>query len=112
MFCKDGKNMETGSSPMPLCATVFLTMNAVTISELPEIRHVRARLGERAYRQVCSQRVRNVTVSLGPLTAWCFILPISTGGMYLPLNDFLAQTRQNLDPDEEVIFNYDDAPAY
>ena len=32
--------------------------------------------------------------------------------MYLPLNDFLAQTRQNLDPDEEVIFNYDDAPAY
>ena len=26
-------------------------------------------------------------------------------------NDFLAQTRQNLDPDEEVIFIYDGAPA-
>ena len=27
-------------------------------------------------------------------------------------NDFLAQTRQNLDPDEEVIFIYDSAPAH
>ena len=27
-------------------------------------------------------------------------------------NDFLAQTRQNLDPDEEVIFIYDGAPAH
>ena len=28
-----------------------------------------------------------------------------------PFNDFLAQTRLNLDTDEEVIFLYDDAPA-
>ena len=27
-------------------------------------------------------------------------------------NDFLVQTRQNLDPDEEVIFIYDGAPAH
>ena len=27
-------------------------------------------------------------------------------------NDFLAQTRQNLDPDEEVISIYDGAPAH
>ena len=35
------------------------------------------------------------------------------GGMNAPrFNDFLAQTRQNLDPDEEVIFIYDGAPAH
>ena len=27
-------------------------------------------------------------------------------------NDFLAETRQNLDPDGEVIFIYDGAPAH
>ena len=35
------------------------------------------------------------------------------GGMNAPrFNDFLAQTRQNLDPDEEVVFIYDGAPAH
>ena len=35
------------------------------------------------------------------------------GGMNAPrFNDFLAQTRQNLDPDEGVIFIYDGAPAH
>ena len=35
------------------------------------------------------------------------------GGMIAPrFNDFLAQTRQNLDPDEGVIFIYDGAPAH
>ena len=32
--------------------------------------------------------------------------------MLLAFNAFLAQTRQNLDPDEEVIFIYDGAPAH
>ena len=32
--------------------------------------------------------------------------------MHLALNDVLAQTSQNLDPDEEVIFIYDGAPAH
>ena len=35
------------------------------------------------------------------------------GGMNAPrFNDFLTQTRQNLDPDEEVIFIYDGTPAH
>ena len=35
------------------------------------------------------------------------------GGMNIPrFNAFLAQTRQNLDSDEEVIFIYDGAPAH
>ena len=35
------------------------------------------------------------------------------GGINAPRsNDFLAQMRQNLDPDEEVIFIYDSAPAH
>ena len=35
------------------------------------------------------------------------------GGMNAPrFNDFLAQTRQNLDPDEEVVFIYGGAPAH
>ena len=43
--------------------------------------HGRARQGERAYRQVCGQRGRNVIVALAvrPLKAWCFISPISAG---------------------------------
>ena len=43
MFCKEGKKMETGSSIMPLCATMFLS-NAVTTSELPEITEGRGRV--------------------------------------------------------------------
>ena len=78
--------------------------------------HGRARLGERAYRQVCGQRGRNVTVALA-----VHVLPVNglvfhsayIGGINAPrFNDFLAQTRQNLDPDEEVIFIYDGAPAH
>ena len=35
------------------------------------------------------------------------------GGMNTShFNAFLAQTRQNLDPDEEVIFIYDGVPAH
>ena len=35
------------------------------------------------------------------------------GGVNAPrFNDFLAQTRQDLDPDEDVIFIYDGAPEY
>ena len=37
MFCKEGKKMETGSAIMPLCATMLLSMSAVTTSGLPEI---------------------------------------------------------------------------
>ena len=44
MFCKEGKEMETGSSIMPLCATTFLSMSAVTTSGLPEITGGRGRV--------------------------------------------------------------------
>ena len=44
MFCKEGKKMETGSSIMPLCATTFISMSAVTTSGLPEITGGRGRV--------------------------------------------------------------------
>ena len=76
--------------------------------------HGRARQGERAYRQVCGQRGRNVTVALAvsPVNGLVFHSAY-IGVMNAPrFNAFLAQTRQNLDPDEEVIFIYDGAPAH
>ena len=76
--------------------------------------HGRARQGEHAYRQVCGQRGRNVTVALAvsPVNGLVFHSAY-VGGMNAPrFNTFLAQTRQNLDPDEEVIFIYDGAPAH
>ena len=44
MFCKEGKNMETGSRTMPLCSTVFLSMSAVTTSGMPGITGGRGRV--------------------------------------------------------------------
>ena len=44
MFCKEGKKMETCSSIMPLCATMLLSMSAVTTSGLPEITGGRGRV--------------------------------------------------------------------
>ena len=44
MFCKEGKKMETGSSIMPLCATMLLSMSAITTSGLPEITGGRGRV--------------------------------------------------------------------
>ena len=76
--------------------------------------HGRAGQGERAYRQVCSQRGRSVTVALAvsPVKGLVFHSAY-IGGMNAPrFNDFLAQTRQNLDPDEEVVSIYDGAPAH
>ena len=76
--------------------------------------HGRARQGERAYRQVCGQRGRNVTVALAVSPVNGLVLHSAyVGGMNARrFNDFLVQTRQNLDPDEEVIFIYDGAPAH
>ena len=76
--------------------------------------HGRARQGERAYRQVCGQRGRNVTVALAvsPVNGLVFHSAYVGGMNARRFNDFLVQTRQNLDPDEEVIFIYDGAPAH
>ena len=74
----------------------------------------RARRGERAYRQVCGQRGRNVTVALAisPTNGLVFHSSVIGGMNAQKFNDFLAQTRLNLDPDENVIFIYDGAPAH
>ena len=74
----------------------------------------RALRGERAYRQVCGQRGRNVTVALAisPTSGLVFHSAILGGMNGRRFDDFLAQTRLNLDPDEHVIFIYDDAPAH
>ena len=68
--------------------------------------HGRARQDERAYRQVCGQRGRNVTMALAVSSVNGLVFhSVYIGGMNAPrFNDFLAQTRQNLEPDEEVIF--------
>ena len=64
----------------------------------------RARQGERAYRQVCGHRGRNVNMALAvsPVNGLVF----RSAYIARRFNDFLAQTRQNLDLDEEVIFIY------
>ena len=91
---------------MSLCANVLLSTSARN--------HGSARQDKRAYRQVCVQRGRNVTVTLAvsPVNGLVFHSAY-IGGMNAPcFNDFLAQTRQNLDTDEDVIFIYDGAPAH
>ena len=74
----------------------------------------RALRGERAYRQICGQRGRNVTVALAisPTSGLMFPSAILGGMNGRRFDDFLAQTRLNLDPDEHVIFIYDGAPAH
>ena len=68
--------------------------------------HGRARLGERAYRQVCGQRGRNLTVTMAisPINGHVFS-SAAVGGMNAArFENFLVQARTNLDPDKEVIF--------
>ena len=76
--------------------------------------HGLARMGERAYRQVCGQRGRNVTVALAISPTYGLVFHSAfLGGMNgQRFKDFLSQTRLNLDPNEHVIFIYDGAPAH
>ena len=76
--------------------------------------HGRARRGKRAYRQVCGQRGRNITVTMAilPINGLVFHSAFIGGMNAQRFDDFLAQTRLNLDPDEHVIFIYDGAPAH
>ena len=73
----------------------------------------RAIRGERAYRQVCGQRGRNLTVALAiSATAGLVFHSVIIGGMNSQkFADFLTQIRLYLDPDEQVVFIYDGAPA-
>ena len=72
--------------------------------------------GERAYRQVCGQRGRNLTVALAisaTVTAGLVFHSAIIGGMNAQkFADFLTQTRLHLDPDEQVVFIYEGAPAH
>ena len=76
--------------------------------------HGRARREESAYRQVYGQRGRNVTVTMAisPTNGLVFHSAVIGGMNAQRFDDFLAQTRLNLDPDEHVIFIYDGAPAH
>ena len=69
---------------------------------------------ERAYRQVWGQRGRNVTVTMAisPTNGLVFHSAFIGGMNAQRFDDFLAQTRLNLDPGEHVIFIYDGAPAH
>ena len=68
--------------------------------------HGRARQGEHAYRKVCGQRGRDVDVALAVLPVNSLVFYPAYNGMMnvCRFNNFLAQMRQNLDPNEEVIF--------
>ena len=76
--------------------------------------HGRAQQGEKAYRQVCGQRGRNLTVTLAisPIKGLVFSSAVVDGMNAARFNNFLTQARTNLDPDESVIFVYDGAPAH
>ena len=76
--------------------------------------HGKERQGMGAYRQVCDQRGWAVTVALAvsPVNGMMFHSAY-IGEMNAPrLNHFAAQTRQNLYPDEKVIFIYDGARVH
>jgi len=77
--------------------------------------HGRARIGDRAYRQVCGQRGRNMTVvclAVSSSTGLVFHTAFLGGMSQDCFADFLTQTRLNLDPDEPVILVYDGARAH
>ncbi|XP_068674822.1 uncharacterized protein [Montipora foliosa] len=74
----------------------------------------RARRGGLAFRQVCGQRGRNVTVTMAisPTNGLVFLSAVIGGMNARRFDDFLTQTRLNLVPDEHVIFIYDGAPSH
>ena len=76
--------------------------------------HGRARQGERAYRQVCGQRGRNLTatMAISPINGLVFSSAFVGGMNVARFDNFLTQVRTNLDPEESVIFVYDRAPAH
>ena len=76
--------------------------------------HSRARQGEGAYRQVCGQRGRNLTMSIAisPINGLVFSSAALSGINAARFYNFLAQAKTNLHSDEEVIFVYDGAQAH
>ena len=89
-----------------------LLTSAATTFGLPEL--IEARVGERAYSQVCGQRSYFSFFQLYLLCMdWCTTLHVQIGGMNAQrFGEFFVQTRQQLDPDELVFLIYDGAPAH
>ena len=76
--------------------------------------HGRARQGEGAYRQVCGQRGRNLTmtIAISPINGLVFSSAALSRINATRFCNFLAQAKTNLHSDEEVIFVYDGAQAH
>ena len=77
--------------------------------------HGRAAVRERAYRQVCGQRGRNVTIVIAvcPRPGFGHHSAQIIGGITAQrVQDFLVQTHQRLPPNDQVFFIYDNAPAH
>ena len=68
--------------------------------------HGRARQGERAYRQVCGQRGRNLTMTMAISSIYGLVFSSAFVGRMnaARLDNFLTQARTNLYLDESVIF--------
>ena len=75
--------------------------------------HGRARQEERAYRQVCGQRARNltVTIAISPINGLVFSSGFVGEMNGARFDNFLTQASTNLEPEESVIFVHDGAPA-
>ena len=76
--------------------------------------HGRSERGDRAYRQVCGQKGRNVTICLAISPVFGLVHHvIQQGGMTKELfNEFLARTSQHLDANGRHYFIFDGAPAH
>ena len=74
----------------------------------------RARVGERAYRQVCGQKGRNLTICLAVSQVFGLVhYTIQMGGMTREsFTEFLAGTATHLDENENHYLIFDGAPAH
>ena len=74
----------------------------------------RAAVGERAFRQVCRQRGRSVTIVIAVSPRAGLVQhSAQIGGMTTQrFQDFLVQTHQSLPPNDQVFFICDNAPAH
>ena len=74
----------------------------------------RARVGERAYRQVSGQRGKNVTICLAVSPTNGLVYHTARiGGMNRQLfNDLLGEVGRRVNPDNQTFLVFDNAPAY
>ena len=80
---------------MSLCATMFLSMSAVTTSGLPEITGERGRVSVHIDKYAASEDGTTVALAVSPVDNLVFHSTYIDGMNARRFNDFLAQTRQN-----------------